>query len=346
MNSERQRSGSNVVSRRNFTLLTGSAVVAGLAGCTGDEPTTEDGGDSAADDDDTSGTSALDADERTVIASMPALWDFTRQIAGEGDDTVQPLNIVPVGEHGHDWNPEPATVEAIDNAGGFVYMRDFASWQDDAAAALEEDDETVVIDASAGIDFFDSPAEDNDEHWWVDPVYAQDGVENIADGLAEMDPDNAGYYQDNATAFNEDIQELHEDFQAIVDRAELTSIVVATHDSFQWWNRQYGIDVYSPVGTSPDDAATPQDVQEVEEVMEEEGIEHVLYDVGEPGQLAESLAAETDADILPLSPVETQIDGTPPIGGDLFMEPDWGYLEHFYEINLPTIETALQAEQT
>ena len=329
MNSKKLSDNSQGVSRRDFTLLTGGAVVAGLAGCLGGDD--DDGQD-------------LGADENTVIASMPALWDFTRQVAGDGDDVVEPLDIVPVGEHGHDWNPEPATVEEIDHAGGFVYMRDFASWQDDAASQLEADGDTMVIDASEGIDFFDSPAEDNDEHWWVDPVYAQDGIENIADGLAEMDPDNADYYEENAEAFIEDVQELHEDFEEIVERAELTSVVVATHDSFQWWNRQYGIDVYSPVGTSPDDSATPQEVQEVEEVMEDEGIEHVLYDVGEPGKLAESLAEETGAEILPLSPIETQIDGTPPVGGDLVMEPDWGYLEHFYKINLPTLETALQAE--
>ncbi|CAI50455.1 ABC-type transport system periplasmic substrate-binding protein (probable substrate zinc/manganese/metal ions) [Natronomonas pharaonis DSM 2160] len=340
MSSHPRQNESKGVSRRTFALLAGSAVTAGLAGCTddpmenGDAPATN-GGDDPSD---------LDVDDRTVVASMPALWDFTRQVAGDGDDTVQPIDIVPVGEHGHDWNPEPATVEDVDHAGAFVYMRDFAAWQDDAAAALEDDGGTVVIDASAGIDFFDSPAEDNDEHWWMDPVYAQEGVSNIADGLAEMDPDNADYYRDNAAAFTDELQALHEDFQDIVDRAELTSIVVATHDSFQWWNRQYGIDVHSPVGTSPDDAATPQDVQEIEELMEDEGIEHVLYDVGEPAQLAESLAAETDADILPLTPVETQIDGAPELDTGIEMEPDWGYLEHFYEINLPSLETALHAE--
>ena len=308
-------------------LLTGGAVVAGLAGCVG-------GGDE----------SEVDADEDTVIASMPALWDFTRQVVGEGDDTVDPLDIVPVGEHGHDWNPEPATVEDIDNAGGFVYMRDFAAWQDDAATQLADDDDTVVIDASDGIEFFDSPAEDDDEHWWMDPTYAQEGVENIADGLVEMDPNNEEFYRENAASFNERLQELHEDIQDIVARGELTSIVVATHDSYQWWNQAYGIDVYSPVGTSPDDAADPQDVQEIEELVDAEGIEHVLYDVGEPAQLAESLAEETDASILPLSPVETQIDGAPELDTGVEMEPDWGYVEHFREINLPTLEQALQAE--
>ncbi|MDQ2051569.1 metal ABC transporter substrate-binding protein [Natronolimnohabitans sp. A-GB9] len=320
-----QRTGA--LSRRDFTLLGGGTLVAGLAGCLGGDDDPE-----------------LDVDENTVIASMPALWDFTRQVVGEDDDTLESFDIVPVGKHGHDWNPEPATVEDIDHAGGFVYMRDFASWQDDAAEQLEADDDTTVIDASEGIEFFDSPAEDNDEHWWMDPVYCQDGVDNIADGLVEMDPDNEEYYRDNAAAFNDELQELHEDMQDIVDRAELDSIVVATHDSFQWWYQQYDIRVESPVGTSPDDSASPDEVEEIEELMDERDIEHVLYDVGEPAKLAESLAEETGAEILPLSPIETQIDGAPELDTGITMEPDWGYMDHFYEINLPSLETALQAE--
>ena len=323
-----QQSRTDAVSRRAALAGIGGAAL-GLAGCLGDDP---QGGS----DDNPGG----DDDRPTVFATMPAVWDFVRQVAG---DNINTIDLVPVGEHGHDWNPEPGTVQDLDRADGFVYLRDFSSWQDDAADQLADDD-VVVIEASAGIEFFDSPAEDNDEHWWMDPIECQTGVDNVADGLAEIDPDNAETYAENAVAFNEELRELHAEFEAIVERAELNQLVVGTHDSFQWWNRRYGLDIYSPVGTSPDDAASPGDVQEIEELIEEFGIGHVLYDVGEPGQLAESLADETETTVLPLSPIETQIDGTPPIGGDLVMQPDWSYLDHFREINLPSIERALRAD--
>ncbi|GAB6879107.1 hypothetical protein JCM17823_13810 [Halorubrum gandharaense] len=332
--------GIAAVSRRRFATLGAGALTVGAAGCLGDDPQgdanpDEGSGDQSGDDLD------VDDDRLTVFATMPAVWDFVRQVAG---DRIEAIDLVPVGEHGHDWNPEPGTVEQLDRADGFVYLREFSSWQDDAAAELESDPDVTVIDASEGIEFFDSPAEDDDEHWWMDPVECQHGVENIAEGLAEIDPDNAEVFAENAADFTEELQALHEEFEAIVERAGLDALVVGTHDSFQWWNRRYGIDIYSPVGTSPDDAASPGDVEEIEELITEFDIEHVLYDVGEPGTLAESLADETETTVLPLSPVETQIDGTPPIGGDLEMEPDWGYIEHFREINLPSIERALRAE--
>ncbi|ARS88644.1 metal ABC transporter substrate-binding protein [Natrarchaeobaculum aegyptiacum] len=325
---------SHVVSRRSFTALTGGALVAGLAGCLGEDPQDDTGGPN--------GGSGGDGDaEFTVFASMPAVWDFVRQVAG---DHMEAIDLVPVGEHGHDWTPEPGMVEELDGAAGFVYLRDFASWQDDAADQLAEREDVVVIEATEGIEFFDSPAEDNDEHFWMDPVECQEGVLNIADGLAEIDPDNADDYEANAAAFNDELAALNDDIHDIVDRADLEDIVVATHDSFQWWHRRYGINIHSPVGTSPDDAASAADVEEVETLIEDLGIEHVCYDVGEPAQLAESLANEVDAEILPLSPVETQIDGSPAVDPSVEMEPDWGYVDHFREINLPTLETALWAE--
>ena len=309
--------------RRAVLTGTGGLAVAGLAGCLGD--------------DESANPAIGETDSIYVAAGMPALWDFTRQVAG---DHMEVVDLVPTAQHGHDFDPGPGIARDIEDADGFVYMRDFASWQDDAAAELERNDDVQVIEASAGIEFFDSPAEDNDEHWWMDPVEAQTGVDNIAEGLSTIDPDHADDYEANAAAFTEDLQELHEDFAAIVDRAERDHLVVGTHDSFQWWHKRYDLTIDSPIGTSPDGEASARDIERIEEYMADHGIEHVLYDIGEPRHLANSIAEETDAEVLPLSPVETQLNEHPQIPD---IEADWGYLDHMRQINFPTLEEALDA---
>ncbi|ELY59557.1 metal ABC transporter periplasmic protein [Natronococcus amylolyticus DSM 10524] len=324
-------------STRRTVLAAGvGTLAAGIAGCLDEDPQEDNGvdGDDITSEDDGDG----EDDAYTVAAGMPALWDFTREVGG---DHVNAVDLVPTGEHGHDYEPGPGIVEEIEEADAFVYMREFAGWMDDAVAELEDDDSVAVIDASEGIEFFDSPAEDDDEHWWMDPIECQNGVDNIAAGFAELDPDHADEYDENATAFNEELEEIHEEFEELVDRATLDEIVIGTHDSFQWWNRRYDIDVYSPIGTSPDGEASAQDIEEVENHIEEYGIEHVLYDVGEPAHLAESIADETGAEVLPISPVETQLDETTEVG-DVEMESDWGYVAHYQEINFPSLERALQ----
>ncbi len=323
MSSSEPRDDPRVVSRRNVTILSGGAALTALAGCLGGDD---------------------DGDDGDVAAAMPAIWDLTRQVGG---DHVDPFDVVPTGEHGHDYSASGGDLEAIEAAEAFVYLRDFAGWIDDFVAEHEDGDTVEVIDSSAGIDFFDSPVEDDDEHWWLDPIAAKDGIGNIVDGLSELDPDHADEFEDNGEAFKETLDDIDEQFQDIVDRAELDTAVVATHNSFGWWVDRYGVEVISPFGINPDTEASAGEIEEIEETIEELGIDHILYDLGEPTDAAESIAADTDAEILPLSPIETQLDGSPEIGfpdREFEMTPDWGYVEHFEEINLPAMEIALQAE--
>lgn len=314
------------VSRRS--VLAGVAGVGGLglAGCLGEDPQNGEGGGVGGDENGTG-----DA-EFSVAASFFMPFDVTRQIAGEN---VAVEDLVPVGEHGHDWDPDPGTVEGIENADAFVYTREFSSWQDDAADSLE-DEETLVVDMAAGIEFIDSPAASNDEHFWMNPRSMQEGVPNVVEALSELDPDNAETYEENGEAFVDELEELHEEFEGLVERAGRSEVVVGSHDSYQWWWDEYDFEIHSPVGTSPDDEASAGDLERIEALIAEHEIEYILYDMYEPRTLADSLAEETGTEILPLSPIEGTTEEQ--------LEDGWGYLEHQREINLDSLARALDAE--
>lgn len=49
---------------------------------------------------------------------------------------------------------------------------------------------------------------------------AQEQVNIIRDALIEADPDGQAIYEENAEAFNKELQALHEDFQAALEDAE------------------------------------------------------------------------------------------------------------------------------
>lgn len=309
-------SAASTVSRRTVLAAGIGALSLSLAGCSGNNPTEED-----------------DA-SFSIATSFFMPYDVTRTLA---TDEMAVEDLVPIGDHGHDWDPDPGIVERIETADAFVYTRDFSSWQDNAAASLEAENDVVVIEVSEGIEFIDSPAEENDEHFWLNPLQMKIGTENIANGLTEVDPENADVYAENADAYRAELDALHEEFQDLADRRRQDQIIIGSHDSFQWWWNQYGFDIYSPVGISPDDDASAAELEEVERLIEEHDVEYILYDLLEPRNLAESLADETGTELLPLSPCEGQTQALIGDGIDT-------YLAHQREINLETLELALDVE--
>ena len=203
-------------------------------------------------------------------------------------------------------------------------------------------DETVVsvvesVDEEEIDEFYDP-------HVWTDPILAQRIVEEIATELAALDPDNAETFEENAEAYNERLQEVDRQLTEVVDDAERTVAVFAGHDSFQYLEHRYGFELHTPVGVSPDAAESLEDVATMATVIEEHGIDTVLYDpfeVPDPDNdvpaAVETLLENTSAtEYAPLTPAE----GTTP----QWNEEGYGWVEQMEEINVPSLRMALGAD--
>lgn len=308
----------NRFSRRSV-LATGASVAGlGVAGClSADEQ-------------------AADTELSAVAGSFFMLYDLSRNVAG---DQLRIEDLVPAGAHGDDWEPSPRIIEDVAESDAFVYIEGFRSWSDNVAESLPQDyPEVTVIDAAAGIDHIEGEqGRDVDPHFWMDPILAQESVENIRDGFVEADPDNADVYEDNAAEFVERLDDVHEQYEAVMDRRERDRIVVGSHNSFEYWRERYNFGIHSPVGISPDGEPTPQEMEEITAIIEEHDLNYVLYDKYEPDDYAVSIAEETGADTLPLSPIEATTEAQ--------LDEEMGYVEHMLEINLETLERALEVTE-
>src|SRR6056297_2914889 len=125
-------------------LLAATAGVAGLgavAGCSGGS-----GQSNAAD----------------VQSSFFVFSDIAANVAG--DSTTTDL-LVPLGQHGHGWEPGPRVRENIYDASVFVHgMAGFQPWADDIVADLDADGaEVTPVDVSADVSLLAFGAS-HDEH--------------------------------------------------------------------------------------------------------------------------------------------------------------------------------------
>ena len=307
-------------SRRSVLTSSAAAVAFGLAGCVGEI---------------SGGGSGDDGEISAVNGSFFMLYDLASQVAG---DQLDVDDLVPAGAHGDDWEPSPGIIEEVAEADVFVYLDGFRGWSDNVASSLPDDyPNVVVIDAGEGIEFIEGETgRDLDPHFWLDPLLAKDAVENIRDGYIEADPDHESVYEENAAEFSDRLDDVHEQFETAMDNRTQDVIVIGSHDSFQYWTDLYDLEIHSPVGISPDGEPTAREMQEISDIVEENDLKYILYDMYEPTDYADSIADETGTEILPLSPIEATTEEQ--------LEDGMGYVEHMLDINLDTLEQALEVE--
>jgi zinc transport system substrate-binding protein len=170
----------------------------------------------------------------------------------------------------------------------------------------------------------------------MDPLRVRDAVDNVRQGLVDVDSDNEDAYVDNAEAFQSELADLHDRIESTVADGSTGVVLVAGHDSFQYLADRYGIQVEALTNVSPDDRPTTRDIQRAREVIETHDLRYICADPLESQQAAEQLVAETDAEaVLPL----TAMPGLT----DEWSENDWGYVDVMENVNLPTLEDALEA---
>ncbi|MFW6382811.1 MAG: metal ABC transporter substrate-binding protein [Haloferacaceae archaeon] len=325
------------LSRRRFAALGGGGLVAGLAGCLGEGDAADaDGGEPSSDGDDDE-----DADGPVVVASFFTFYDFARKIAADTPVTVE--NLVPVGMHGHGWEPDPTITRDVIDADAFVHVgEDFQPWADRTIQTVRDDDaDTSLIDAREGIELLplaESLEEDEavgdgeDPHFWLDPSLAKQAVDNVAAGLVDVAPDHESTLSENAEGLRTELEALDSEWQEVFDAAERDVVFLAAHNAFEYVGERYGVTVNPLVeNLAASDDVKPRDRRRARETIDEHDIRYIGAAVFESRRPARQLRSDT--------PVEAYFPVTPYAGiTEEWVERDWGYFEIARNINVPTFE--------
>ena len=329
------------VTRRDALRAGGAAALAGLAGCTALPSAPVQAGN------DGEGGS----DGPVAVASFFSFFDFGRQIADGTPLTVE--NLVPTGLHGHGWEPNASITQRIIEADAFVHVgEDFQPWADRAIETIEGDDvDTALINVREGIELVDlaeslDPEEEGvgaqrgkDPHFWLDPRRAKQSVDNIAEGFAEIVPEHADAFRENAETYKAEVLDrIDADYEAIFDRAERDIVQLAAHNAFQYIGVRYGVRMRPLVtNLAASNDVKPEDIREAARIIRENDIRYIASGVFESQRPAQQLVRETA--------VEAYFPATPYAGvREEWVQENWGYEEIAYNINMPTFEIVLGNE--
>lgn len=258
-----------------------------------------------------------------IAATFYPFYDLTRAIAG---DAASVYSVVPPTTEPHAFEPSPQDIARLQQVNLFVATGlEFEAFEEKLVQSLPQD--TPVIAASEGIVLLEGEEHSHDEHEeeyeeheeeqdhagtdphvWLSPANTQIIAQNIAQGLIVHDPEHASVYEANAQKLLTQLQELDALYAQSLSTCAKDAIIV-THNAYQYLARDYGFEVISISGLSPESEPTPRQMQELVEEAQLHNISAVFFEELVDPRVAGSIAREIGARTFTINPVAGSVEG-------------------------------------
>jgi ABC-type Zn uptake system ZnuABC Zn-binding protein ZnuA len=256
----------------------------------------------------------------TVVVSIHPWYDITRQIALEHANVVR---ILPPGASPHTFDPTPRDLRRITEADLVIVNGGYGidGW---LLRLIEATGTRVeIVDIFDALDFantraqhyaFDEAELDRpvdpyapvNSHLWLDPVLVQAVVPVVAEGLAELDPENAEAYRANAEALMAELEALHEELMATLEPIRGAAFV-PFHDAWPYFAERYGLDLIVEIEPFPGREPTPAYLQYALGLIEGSGAKAIFTEPQLARRPAEVVAESAGLPLYTLDP----LGGTP-----------------------------------
>ncbi len=233
---------------------------------------------------------------QVVAAFYPLAW-----VASEvGGDGVQVTNLTAPGAEPHDLELGSGDIRELASADLIVYVGE--GFQPAVEEAVEDTDAPAIEVLSLQDDLL---AED--PHIWLAPSRLTAVAREVATALAEVDPESANAYDDNAVALTRELTRLDADFETGLAECEQDSLVTS-HEAFGYLADAYGLEQIGIAGIDPEGEPSPQRLAELTRFVEDEGITTIFFETLVSPEVAETLAAEAGVTTAELDPLESEPD--------------------------------------
>lgn len=229
-----------------------------------------------------------------VVTSGYVPYTLVKQIGGG----LLPVEmLLPPGAEPHSFEPSPGSMVAVHNARAFVYVSDaLEPWAKDVLGAVGK--KTRVVNLSQAV------APSQDPHVWMDFGAVVDMARALEKALSEMDPDNASIYEKNLKQFEQEVAVLDMDFARALSSCESREVVHIGHLAFGALAKRYHLSLMALAGTSHDGEHSAQKLIDLTKHIRAKHIQSLFTEEAVSPRLAQTVAAETGAQIFPLYTIE------------------------------------------
>ena len=254
-----------------------------------------------------------------IITSATFLNEFSQNV---GKEMIDVTLLVPMGADPHDWEPTIRDRERLQKAD--VIIVNGIGYEHWLGSFDSNDNQGILVDTSNGISTLDSEKhvdhakedeydennhEDLDPHIWLNPVYAQLQVKNIANALSNSDPTNKNYYQSNAAIYNKELDLL--DSKIRTELSGCKTDFITFHNAFSYFSEEYGLTQHTIISSNDSHGeVTPQTLENIISLARELNIKVIFAEESTSTKTSQVIADEIGGKVLVLSPLEIVSDET------------------------------------
>ena len=165
-----------------------------------------------------------------------------------GREKVSVTVMVPPGAEPHTYEPKPSQMVELAKAKMYAKLGSGIEFElANMEKLIEVNKHIFVVDCSKGITLMKSDDPDDpgmDTHIWISPLNAKIIVQNICDGLVQIDPVNRSYYEKNRDIYNEKLTELDRDIRVGLSGVKNRTFIIY-HPFMGYFAREYKLNQIS-----------------------------------------------------------------------------------------------------
>lgn len=293
-----------------------------------------------------------DSNEITIVTSFYPIYISTLNIIKDVPN-VKLINMTKA-QTGclHDYQLSPEDLKTLSSADIFVVNG--AGMESFLDKVISNEKDLDIVDSSEGIklltadgeehshddenhnhDEEETHADDHDHednpHVWVSISNNIKQVQNIADGLAKYDPDNADKYEANAKEYISKLEALKTEMHEVIDTLPNRNIITF-HEAFPYFAEEFNLNIVDVVEVEPGTEPSPKQLEETIEIAKNNNVKALFTEPQYAAKAATTISNETGIPLYTLDPIVT---------GDSTSDAYDDYITKM-EQNLETLKEALK----
>ncbi|MBE9205985.1 zinc ABC transporter substrate-binding protein [Nostoc sp. LEGE 06077] len=245
-------------------------------------------------------TTTVDESLPKVVATTSILCDLIKQVA---ENTVNLACLIPPGTDPHNYQPNTADRETIDQA-NLIFYNGY-NFESGVIRIIKSTSNTAPKIAVSQLAvpkpqrFIEDGQRITDPHIWHNAKYGIKMVEVISNNLKKLEPDNAGVYNSNTQRIKSEITQLDSWVKtriATIPREKRK--LVTYHNAMAYYTKAYSIPLAGVLaGINPEDKPTEGQINNLVNEIQQAKVPTIFAEININPKLIQSVAQAAEVKV-------------------------------------------------